>query len=66
VISSLEPAGARFVDLVFTALVITVMVVMGVGAARRELRIRCRLAAIRPRPPEQHDERRRVLSGGSR
>jgi len=66
VISSLGPAGARFVDLVFTPLVIAVMVVVGVAAVRRELRIRRRLAAIRPLPPVQHDERRRAMSGGSR
>jgi hypothetical protein len=65
VISSLGPAGARFVDLVFTVLVIAVMVAPVVAAVRRELRIRRRLAAIRPRPPEQRDERRRAMSGGS-
>ena len=66
VISSLGPAGARFVDLVFAALGAAAVVALMVGAVRRELRIRRRLAAIRPLPPVQHDERRRAMSGGSR
>jgi hypothetical protein len=66
VISSLGPAGARFVDLVFTALAVAVLVSLVVAAVRRELRIRRRLAAIRPIPPVEHDEHQRVLSGGSR
>ncbi len=65
-ISSLGPAGARFVDLVVTALVAAAGVALVVGAVRRELRIRRRLAALRPRPPDQSGERREALSGGSR
>jgi hypothetical protein len=48
VISSLGPAGARFVDLVFAVLAIAAVLALGVAAVRRELRIRRRLAAIRP------------------
>ena len=65
VISSLGPAGARFVDLVFAAFAVAVLVALVVGAVRRELRIQRRLAA-RPLTPDQHDVRRRALSGGRR
>jgi hypothetical protein len=53
VISSLSPAGARFVDYVLAALTAVGVLTLAVGAVRRELRIRRRLAAIRPLTAEE-------------
>jgi hypothetical protein len=64
-ISSLGPAGARFVDSVFVALVVIVVHVLAVAAVRRELRIRRRLAAIKPVTPDEVARRRSQLTDAS-
>jgi hypothetical protein len=53
VISSLSPAGARFVDWMFAALAAGAVLGIALAALRRELRIRRQLAAIKPLIPEQ-------------
>jgi hypothetical protein len=53
VISSLGPAGARFVDWMFAALAVTAGLALAVAALRRELRIRRRLATISPLSPAE-------------
>jgi len=53
VISSLGPAGARFVDLVFAVLAAVAVFALALAAVRRELRIRRRLAAIKPLIPQE-------------
>lgn len=63
VVSGLGPAGARFVDLVFATLADAAGFALGVGAVRRELRIRRRLAAIRPLNPEEPAQRRPGSTG---
>ena len=53
VISSLGPTAARFVDWVFAVFAVTTVSALAVGAVRRELRIRRRLAAIKPLIPQE-------------
>lgn len=58
VISSLGPGGARLVDLVFVVLAAAGVLALAIAAARRELRMRRRLAAIQPLTPEEAAQRR--------
>jgi hypothetical protein len=53
VISSLGPAGAGFVELVFAVVAAMAVLALALAAVRRELRIRRRLAAIKPLIPQQ-------------
>jgi 4-amino-4-deoxy-L-arabinose transferase-like glycosyltransferase len=58
VISSLGPASARFVELGFAALGGAAVLALALGAVWRELRVRRRLAAIKPLTPEEAERRR--------
>jgi hypothetical protein len=61
-ISSLGPAGAWFADYVFATLAVVTALALAVAAARRELRIRRRLAAIKPLTPDEVARRRSQIT----
>jgi hypothetical protein len=64
--SSLSPAADRIAGGIFAGLGGLVVLGLLVGAVRRELRIRRRLAAIQPLTPAEAERRRHQLIGGGR